>query len=204
MAVANTLQNTTRYDLQNKEFDVLDSIVVEYSKHTELFCHLLRSSSADALNTYCGMGWTILSYFLWKLNGDEGEVEILETLFGAEVAAEDHSRLRMDKDVLSFTTEHKLVRSFCPVHADSLFAQSNPSKVYQYSPLHILDIHEQCIDPYSFQTKIHISIARNLFLKARERIQTYPKRLMNTLTNVCADCLPTKTLYTIIAAYLCH
>jgi hypothetical protein len=200
---------TSIVEQARKEFLVLDESVSKYWRDdtVRINCrHLLRCASTEALNMYCEVGWTILTWVFWRLRGNEGEIELLETLLGSEVAAEDHSRLRLDKCIFKSPFKQLDRGVFGIVHPKSNYVKSNSSHVSIFSPADVLrkrkHDYDNSIVTASYQS--HLDIALTLLENASQRIRTYPKRLMETLTEVCTHNLPTKILYVIIADYLCH
>jgi hypothetical protein len=189
------------------EFRELDVASVNYWYSSELaaiFQRLLRTSSTVALNSYDKYGWNILAYVLFCLHGAEPEIETLQTLLGPEVAMEDHSRLRIDSIIF---TQRSYADTFAVVSV--LFASKNPNLVQKRSIREILQLRAESklVGSTPFPGMFfnsHIATAEHLLRNATERIQTYPKRLMQAVTDTCTDYFPTIALYTIICSYLCH
>jgi hypothetical protein len=189
------------------EFQILDLASTRYwndSDRAERFRQLLTSVSSEALNRYDQYGWTILAYVLWSLEGYGEEIKTLQTILGPDVVTEDHSRLRLDCYVFKVTDTSMV--TFQTKHPKS--AAIHPQGVQKCPPHEVLQCCAKSKDLIAFRRlhdfKANVQIAEELLHSAYTRVQTYPKRLRDALINVCIDCLPVQSLYTIITGYLCH
>jgi hypothetical protein len=185
-----------------EECRALDQAVGMYKSMPGPALHLLRTSSAEVLNFYDVSGWTTLNYVLWMLKGHHAEIEMLQTLLGPEVVKEDHSGLRIDQFVFA-RSNYPMVAAACGVFGilhPSVATNLNSTK---WTPMELLQFHRaSCVATPALIS--NLDLATNLLQTATDRIQTYPKRLLNVLIDACTDLLPVQTLYPIIAAYLCH
>jgi hypothetical protein len=188
---------------QAEEFQRLDRAVVEYwsdAYSAETFRRLLCSTSSAALNAFDMNGWTTLTYVLSCIHGAKEEIKTLQTLFGPDVATEDHSRLRIDRAICTRTRRHNvLVISASHTAANQVCEQRSPKEILQLRATGKFGLPN-----YKSPFESHVAIAEMLLRQATERIQTYPKRLMLALTDACTNYLPTTALYTVISGYLCH
>jgi hypothetical protein len=146
-------------------------------------------------------GWTILTYVLWMLHGNDEEPKTLETLLGPDVAKEDHSGLKINQCIYMFWET--------PLEGEPFPAcsQSSQQMIRACTPKQILEFRGKFKPRYTEPTSLygsHLILAETLLNQAIERIQTYPKWLIKALTDACVDSLPTQALYAIIASYMCH
>jgi hypothetical protein len=132
---------------------------------------------------------------MWNLHGAVEEITTLRTLFGSNVMPEDHSGLRIDQCIFANIDARwsGIIRRV--VHPSYVGLEDSLIKLLPEDVLEYREATRYCHSVH--QAKI-------LLESAKERISSFPKRLLKALADTCMDCLPVQPLYTIIAAYICH
>jgi hypothetical protein len=160
------------------------------SNNAHHFRIYLAEASAKNINRIDSIGWSFLTYVIWRYKGLQHETETLKYLLGPEVLHEDHSRLRLDKRIWSDGE----------LHIPMLLPTANG-----YTAMDLLKL-RSTIGEY-VGTRRHLpikdyQIAHSLLQNAIDRVATYPDRLLKTLNEVCALYFPIVPLYSIVVEYI--